>query len=102
MVTVHQLRHPANGDAAVDADAPDERWRARASCRGLDPVLFFPEDDEGPGAERAQEVCATCPVREQCLQSALANKEGYGIWGGTTPRERRRLARRSRRSRRTA
>jgi WhiB family redox-sensing transcriptional regulator len=98
MATVHQLRHPANGDAAVGADGPDEGWRVRAGCRGLDPGLFFPEDEEGPGAERAQEVCATCPVREQCLQTALATKEAYGIWGGTTPRDRRRTMRRSRRT----
>jgi WhiB family redox-sensing transcriptional regulator len=98
MATVHHLRHPANGDAAVGADAPDERWRLRASCRGLDPALFFPEDEEGQGAERAQQVCATCPVREQCLQTALVTKEAYGVWGGTTPRDRRRIVRRSRRT----
>jgi WhiB family redox-sensing transcriptional regulator len=98
MANAHQLRHPANGDAAVGAGLADERWRLRASCRGLDPALFFPGDEEGPGAERAQQVCATCPVREQCLQSALAAKEEYGVWGGTTPRDRRRIVRRSRRT----
>jgi WhiB family redox-sensing transcriptional regulator len=98
MAGIHQLRHPANGDDAVGTGGADGRWRVRASCRGLDPALFFPDSDEGPAAQRAQQVCMPCPVREQCLQEALGNKETYGIWGGTTPRDRRRILRRPRRT----
>jgi WhiB family redox-sensing transcriptional regulator len=98
MATVHQLRHPANGDAALGAGEPAARWRGRARCRGLDPHLFFPEDEEGGDAERAKEVCADCAVREPCLQEAMTATEAYGVWGGTTPRDRRRMIRRARRS----
>jgi WhiB family redox-sensing transcriptional regulator len=98
MATVHQLRHPANGAAALGAEEPSARWRDRARCRGLDLSLFFPENEEGADAESAKEVCAACPVREECLQDAMAAKEAYGVWGGTTPRDRRRMLRRSRRS----
>jgi len=68
-------------------------WREEAACRGMDPALFFPGPDEDP--ERALAVCRTCPVRDECLEWAIAAHERYGIWGGTTEQERRRLARRS-------
>jgi WhiB family redox-sensing transcriptional regulator len=59
----------------------------------MDPDLFFPGPDEDQ--EQALEVCRTCPVREECLEWALIARERYGIWGGTTEQERRRLVRRS-------
>jgi len=70
-----------------------EDWQAWGACRGLDPGIFFPgpEDDY----EEALAVCRTCRVREECLQYALENRERFGIWGGTTERQRRRLMRRS-------
>ncbi|WP_216205344.1 WhiB family transcriptional regulator [Amycolatopsis aidingensis] len=76
-------------------------WRHRAACRDEDPELFFPVSDVGPGAAQvaqAKAVCARCPVRAQCLQYALDNGLDYGIYGGTTERERRDLVRRSRRA----
>ena len=74
-------------------------WAQLASCRSLDPELFFPEtaNDE----EAAKAVCAACQVREACLAHALAASEPYGIWGGLTLRERR-LLRRARRGGRPA
>lgn len=60
-------------------------WRDLAACRGLDPELFF---DPDRAAEAAQ-ACAGCPVREACLDWALRNREGHGIWGGLDEDERR-------------
>lgn len=71
-------------------------WRQRAACRGLDPEIFYPatEDD----AEAAKAICALCPVREACLEHALARRERDGVWGGLTERERRRILRQRRRT----
>jgi len=62
-----------------------------AACRGLDPHLFFP--DRGASVAEAKAVCASCPVRAECLEFALINVEKFGIFGGTSERERRRLRR---------
>lgn len=75
-------------------------WRDRAACRDEDPELFFPVSDVGPGARQTAEaktVCGRCPVRRECLDFALDNGLDYGIFGGTTERERReiKVARRS-------
>ncbi len=71
-------------------------WRQRAACRGVDPDVFYPSSDEE--AEEAKAICAVCPVREPCLEYALANRERDGVWGGATERERRRLIRQRRKS----
>lgn len=71
-------------------------WRQRAACRGVDPDIFYPVSDEE--AEAAQAICAVCPVREACLEYALANRERDGVWGGATERERRRIVRQRRKS----
>ena len=71
-------------------------WRQHAACRGADPDIFYPATDEE--AEEAKAVCATCPVRQACLEYALANRERDGVWGGLTERERRRLIRQRRKS----
>ena len=67
-------------------------WTARAACRGLDTGTFYPATPEQEAEALA--ICATCPVREQCLEQALRDREQYGVWGGTTPEQRRRIARR--------
>lgn len=77
-----------------------ENWRMRAACREVDPDLFFPIGSTGPAlvqTEDAKEVCATCPVREQCLRWALENGQDSGVWGGMGEDERRALKRRTRR-----
>lgn len=71
-------------------------WRQRAACRGVDPDIFYPASDEE--AEAAKAICAVCPVREACLEYALANRERDGVWGGATERERRRIVRQRRKS----
>lgn len=69
----------------------DRGWQSRANCMGVDPDLFFPE--RGASTREAKEVCRGCVVREDCLEYALDNGEKFGIWGGMSERERRRLRR---------
>ena len=64
-------------------------WQANARCAEVDPEIFFPE--RGGSSKAARAVCAQCEVRDKCLEYALNNKEQFGIWGGTSERERRRL-----------
>ncbi|WP_456927269.1 MULTISPECIES: WhiB family transcriptional regulator [unclassified Geodermatophilus] len=73
----------------------DATWRLDALCAETDPEAFFPE--KGGSTREAKRVCAGCDVRTECLEYALANDERFGIWGGLSERERRRvrLARRS-------
>lgn len=66
-------------------------WKSKANCMGVDPDLFFPE--RGMSTREAKEVCRGCVVQEDCLEYALANGEKFGIWGGVSERERRRIRR---------
>jgi WhiB family redox-sensing transcriptional regulator len=71
-------------------------WGELAACKDEDSELFFPVSDVGPGARQtaqAKAVCARCPVKADCLGYALDNGLDYGVFGGTTADERRRLAR---------
>ncbi|MEU1736499.1 WhiB family transcriptional regulator [Streptosporangium sp. NPDC020145] len=75
-----------------------ENWRDRADCQSVDPEIFFPSTDTrgGEGAETrayaaARQVCARCPVWPECRAYALDRDERYGMWGGLTPGQRRRL-----------
>jgi WhiB family redox-sensing transcriptional regulator len=56
-------------------------WVLRGACREEDPELWFSANPAG--LERAQAICARCPVRSQCSAAAEANAERYGAWGGT-------------------
>lgn len=76
--------------------AKEIQWRELGECRGLEPTIFYP-DDEDEGLE-AKEVCAQCGVRVACLEYALSVREKAGVWGGATERERRRLIRQRRRT----
>jgi len=71
-------------------------WRHQSACRGLDPEIFYPPSDEE--AEEAKAVCGICPVRQMCLEHALAFRERDGVWGGLTERERRRVLRQRQKS----
>ncbi len=73
-------------------------WRAKGSCRGSDPLIFYPPSDDDGLAERAKVICSACPVRKPCLEFALSTREKHGVWGGLTERERRRVLRQRRRS----
>lgn len=70
--------------------AADLDWQAAGLCAQTDPEAFFP--DKRGTALPARTVCFACDVRTECLEYALTNNERYGIWGGTSERERRRLA----------
>src|SRR5260370_34894967 len=67
-------------------------WQDRALGGEADPEAFFPE--KGGSTREAKRVCGVCEVRAECLEYALSNGERFGIWGGLSERERRRLARR--------
>ena len=73
----------------VDEEALE--WHQFANCLGVDPDLFFPE--RGASTREAKEVCRGCVVRGECLEYALAHGEKFGIWGGMSERERRRIRR---------
>lgn len=73
-------------------------WREQARCRGVDPQIFHPVEDDESAADPAKAVCELCSVREACLEYALAAREKDGVWGGMTARERRRLLRQRRRT----
>lgn len=66
-------------------------WQRRANCMGVDPDLFFPE--RGASTREAKEVCRGCVVRADCLEYAITSGEKFGIWGGMSERERRRIRR---------
>lgn len=67
-------------------------WQDQALCAQTDPEAFFPE--KGGSTREAKRVCESCEVRSECLEYALANDERFGIWGGMSERERRRLKKR--------
>ena len=75
------------------ADAEDQGWQERALCTETDPAAFFPE--KGGSIREAKKICSGCDVRAECLEYALSNDERFGIWGGLSERERRRLRRRA-------
>jgi WhiB family transcriptional regulator, redox-sensing transcriptional regulator len=77
-------------DRLAGEDRPPT-WKDRANCMGVDPDLFFPE--RGASTREAKEVCRGCIVKEDCLEFAIANGEKFGIWGGMSERERRRVRR---------
>jgi WhiB family transcriptional regulator, redox-sensing transcriptional regulator len=65
----------------------DEAWRTRGVCQNVDPETFFPAPSEP--ADAALALCRTCDVQGACLAWALEVGDCHGVWGGTTPRERR-------------
>jgi WhiB family redox-sensing transcriptional regulator len=68
-----------------------DQWQDRALCAQTDPEAFFPE--KGGSTREAKKICLGCEVRAECLEYALAHDERFGIWGGLSERERRRLKR---------
>src|ERR1700704_4820116 len=88
-------------EASMDSDrlvvmdllgnAPE--WQERALCSQTDPEAFFPE--KGGSTREAKQICSSCEVRSECLEYALLHDERFGIWGGLSERERRRIKRRA-------
>ncbi|MGA7203852.1 MAG: WhiB family transcriptional regulator [Specibacter sp.] len=75
------------------SDEGELGWQSDALCAQTDPEAFFPE--KGGSTRDAKRVCGACNVKAQCLEYALANDERFGIWGGLSERERRRLRKRA-------
>jgi len=67
----------------------DLSWQDYSNCRGGDANLFFPE--RGASTRKAKSICTSCEVRTECLEFAISQGEKFGIWGGLSERERRRI-----------
>ena len=93
-----QTTAPQVGDNVLPLFSGEEEdegllaWQERALCAQTDPEAFFPE--KGGSTREAKKVCTQCEVRAECLDYALAHDERFGIWGGLSERERRKLKRR--------
>jgi WhiB family redox-sensing transcriptional regulator len=74
-----------------EVEVTPDQWQDRALCAQTDPEAFFPE--KGGSTREAKKICLGCEVRHECLDYALAHDERFGIWGGLSERERRRLKR---------
>ncbi|PZQ89732.1 MAG: sporulation protein [Leifsonia xyli] len=85
-----RLGMPGLRPATVDDDNPLS-WQSDSLCAQTDPEAFFPE--KGGSTRDAKRICTGCSVRAQCLEYALENDERFGIWGGLSERERRKLRR---------
>lgn len=78
-------------------------WLDAAACKGHATDLWFAErGDNERETKAAKAICAGCPVKDQCLEAALTDNERFGIWGGYTERERRRIKRKRRTDARAA
>jgi WhiB family transcriptional regulator, redox-sensing transcriptional regulator len=81
------------GLMGIGLEADAQSWQEQALCAETDPEAFFPE--KGGSTREAKKICTGCEVKAQCLEYALSNDERFGIWGGLSERERRRLRRRA-------
>lgn len=92
-VPAHTTRAARPRKAPGPYPLAQDDWQERGACRDANPSLFFAPDHESNHQRRFREtaakaVCSHCPVRETCLAYARQTGEVYGIWGGTTERER--------------
>lgn len=72
-----------------------KEWLSYALCKGMDTNDFYPEPGTlgyGKAVAKMKALCKMCPVKTNCLDEAIKNKEKYGIWGGLLPRERNNIA----------
>jgi len=84
------------GVPGVRANVGDDNplaWQSDSLCAQTDPEAFFPE--KGGSTRDAKRICGSCEVKSQCLEYAFANDERFGIWGGLSERERRKLRKRA-------
>ena len=79
-----------NGPDVLNTTGPPA-WMTGGVCAQVDPELWFPE--KGGSTREAKALCTGCPVQVQCLAYALANDERFGVWGGASERDRRRMKR---------
>jgi WhiB family redox-sensing transcriptional regulator len=89
---VDPVRLGVPGVRQAEEENPLE-WQSDSLCAQTDPEAFFPE--KGGSTRDAKKICSSCEVRSQCLNYALENDERFGIWGGLSERERRKLRKRA-------
>lgn len=75
----------------ISTIGPQPAWMADGLCAQVDPEIFFPE--KGGSTREAKTICRVCPVRTDCLGWALERREPFGVLGGLSGRERRKLLR---------
>jgi WhiB family redox-sensing transcriptional regulator len=90
---VDPIRLGVPGVRQPDTDENPLAWQSDSLCAQTDPEAFFPE--KGGSTRDAKKICASCEVRNMCLEYALENDERFGIWGGLSERERRKLRKRA-------
>ena len=88
-----KLGVPGVRQHVADEDENPLAWQSDSLCAQTDPEAFFPE--KGGSTRDAKKICTSCEVRTQCLEYALSNDERFGIWGGLSERERRKLRKRA-------
>jgi WhiB family redox-sensing transcriptional regulator len=84
------VRQPDHAELLLDNPLA---WQTDSLCAQTDPEAFFPE--KGGSTRDAKKICGSCEVRAHCLEYALENDERFGIWGGLSERERRKLRKRA-------
>ena len=92
-VAIAIVPKPVDEQDTAEEVVTELTWQERALCAQTDPEAFFPE--KGGSTREAKRVCLSCEVRVECLDYALANDERFGIWGGLSERERRRVKKRA-------
>lgn len=95
MIPRRRLSIDIIGLFGIDPETDDD-WRTRALCAQTDPESFYPEKGGSGHVREAKRVCLACDVTEDCLAYALDNDERFGIWGGMTEGERRKVRRQRR------
>jgi WhiB family redox-sensing transcriptional regulator len=81
----------------LSAQRVENSWQVKAACRGPQAAVFFPppqferKDEKADREVRAKAICATCAVKKECLEYAVAIREPHGIWGGLNETERKHL-----------
>ncbi|MBN9240088.1 MAG: WhiB family transcriptional regulator [Leifsonia sp.] len=88
-----KLGVPGVRQQRVEDDDNPLSWQSDSLCAQTDPEAFFPE--KGGSTRDAKKICGSCEVRARCLEYALENDERFGIWGGLSERERRKLRKRA-------
>ena len=88
-----KLGVPGVRQHVADEDENPLAWQSDSLCAQTDPEAFFPE--KGGSTRDAKKICSSCEVRSSCLEYALENDERFGIWGGLSERERRKLRKRA-------
>jgi WhiB family redox-sensing transcriptional regulator len=81
----------------VSVQQADDLWQEKAACRGPHSAIFFPpaqferKDEKEEREIRAKAICASCSVRQPCLEFAIRIREPHGIWGGLNELERKQV-----------